>query len=54
MSKQDLRSKYIADLRSAIDLIEGLADQQAMSDNWYIIPLGYLKASLKELEKDST
>lgn len=52
MSKESLKSKYIADLRSAIDLIEGLADQQAMSDNWYIPHLNVLKASLKELEND--
>ena len=52
MNKQTLRSKYMADLRSAIGLIEALASQQAMSDNWYIIPLTYLKASLKQLENE--
>lgn len=50
-SKQDLRSKYKADLRSAIDLIEGLADQQAMTDNSYLPSLFLLKVHLEELEK---
>ena len=31
-------------LREAIGVIEGLADQQAMQDDWYLDPVAYFKA----------
>jgi hypothetical protein len=40
---EDLR----ADLQEAVATIEGLADQQAMADDWYREPLARLKAVAK-------
>jgi hypothetical protein len=36
-------------LNEAIEVIEGLADQQAMADDWYEEPLGRLKEELEKM-----
>lgn len=36
-------------LKEAISVIEGLAEQQAMSDDWYEEPLARFKTALKEI-----
>ena len=46
---------YAAALREAVAIIDGLADQQAMQDDWYVTQLTYLRAlAACETEKDGT
>lgn len=40
-------------LREAVEIIQSLADQQAMPDDFYVEPLTYLKA-LTEKEEETT
>ncbi len=43
---------YAAALREAVSIIDGLADQQAMQDDWYVTQLMYLRVlAASEMEK---